>query len=108
MLAQRGADATVTLCHSRTIDLPSITRQADILVVAIGRPNFVTADMVCAGATVVDVGINRTDAGLVGDVDYQAVSEVAGAITPVPGGVGPLTRVMLLYNTLNAARQLNG
>ena len=106
MLAQRGVDATVTLCHSRTRDLPAITRLADILVVAIGRPNFITADMVRPGATVVDVGINRTDAGLVGDVDFAAVSQVAGRITPVPGGVGPLTRVMLLVNTLEAARRL--
>ena len=106
MLAQKGIDATVTLCHSRTTDLAAVTRQADILVVAIGRANFVTADMVRPGAAVVDVGINRTDEGLVGDVDYKAVSEVAGSITPVPGGVGPLTRVMLLVNTLNAARRL--
>jgi len=106
MLAQRGADATVTLCHSRTQDLPSITRLADILVVAIGRPNFITADMVKPGATVIDVGINRTDNGLVGDVDFDAVKEVAGHLTPVPGGVGPLTRVMLLVNTLTAARRL--
>jgi methylenetetrahydrofolate dehydrogenase (NADP+)/methenyltetrahydrofolate cyclohydrolase len=105
MLAQKGADATVTLCHSRTVDLPSVTRLADILVVAIGRPNFITADMVRPGATVVDVGINRVESGLVGDVDYEAVSKVAGAITPVPGGVGPLTRVMLLVNTLTAARR---
>ena len=106
MLAQRGLDATVTLCHSRTADLPAITRLADILVVAIGRPNFVTADMVKPGAAVVDVGINRTDEGLVGDVDFAGVSEVAGHITPVPGGVGPLTRVMLLVNTLAAAGHL--
>lgn len=106
MLAQRGADATVTICHSRTADLPAVTRLADILIVAIGRPNFVTADMVKPGAAVIDVGINRTDDGLVGDVDFDAVSEVAGHITPVPGGVGPLTRVMLLVNTLNAARRL--
>ncbi len=105
MLAQKGADATVTLCHSRTADLPSVTRLADILVVAIGKPNFITADMVRPGATVVDVGINRVESGLVGDVDYEPVSEVAGAITPVPGGVGPLTRVMLLVNTLTAARR---
>ncbi|QEG33233.1 bifunctional methylenetetrahydrofolate dehydrogenase/methenyltetrahydrofolate cyclohydrolase FolD [Bythopirellula goksoeyrii] len=104
MLAQKGADATVTICHSRTQDLPAVTLLADILVVAIGRPNFITADMVRPGAVVVDVGINRTDAGLVGDVDFDAVSKVAGHITPVPGGVGPLTRVMLLINTLNAAR----
>jgi methylenetetrahydrofolate dehydrogenase (NADP+) / methenyltetrahydrofolate cyclohydrolase len=105
MLAQKGADATVTICHSRTADLPSVTRLADILVVAIGKPNFVTADMVRPGTVVVDVGINRVESGLVGDVDYDAVSEVAGAITPVPGGVGPLTRVMLLVNTLTAARR---
>jgi methylenetetrahydrofolate dehydrogenase (NADP+)/methenyltetrahydrofolate cyclohydrolase len=104
MLVQRGTDATVTVCHSRTQDLPAITRLADILIVAIGRPRFVTADMVKPGATVIDVGINRTDEGLVGDVDYAAVREVAGAITPVPGGVGPLTVVMLLYNTLLAAQ----
>jgi methylenetetrahydrofolate dehydrogenase (NADP+)/methenyltetrahydrofolate cyclohydrolase len=105
MLAQKGVDATVTLCHSRTHDLPAVTRLADILVVAIGKANFVTAEMVRPGAVVVDVGINRTDAGLVGDVDYPAVSQIAGAITPVPGGVGPLTRVMLLVNTLTAARR---
>ena len=106
MLAQKGTDATVTVCHSRTADLPAIARQADVLVVAIGRANFVTADMVREGAIVVDVGINRTDDGLVGDVDYEGVSQVASHITPVPGGVGPLTRVMLLVNTLNAANRL--
>ncbi len=107
MLVQRGngGDATVTVCHSRTRDLPAVTRQADILVVAIGRPNFVTADMVKPGAIVIDVGINRTEEGLVGDVDYQQVAQVAGQITPVPGGVGPLTRTMLLVNTLKAARE---
>jgi len=106
MLAQHGADATVTICHSRTQDLPAVTRLADILVVAIGRPNFITANMVKPGATVIDVGINRTANGLVGDVDFEAVREVAGHLTPVPGGVGPLTRVMLLVNTLAAARRL--
>lgn len=106
MLAQKGLDATVTLCHSRTADLGAVTRQADVLIVAIGKPNFITADMVRPGAIVVDVGINRTAAGLVGDVDFEAVKAVAGAITPVPGGIGPLTRVMLLVNTLNAARHL--
>jgi methylenetetrahydrofolate dehydrogenase (NADP+)/methenyltetrahydrofolate cyclohydrolase len=108
MLAQRGAggDATVTLCHSRTPDLAAVTRQADVLVVAIGRAQFVTGEMVRPGATVIDVGINRTDSGLVGDVDFDSVAKVAGRITPVPGGVGPLTRVMLLVNTLAAARQL--
>ncbi len=107
MLMQRGpgGDATVTVCHSKTRDLREITRQADILIVAIGRPRFVTADMVRPGAVVVDVGVHRTDAGLVGDVDFPAVREVAGHITPVPGGVGPLTVTMLLVNTLTAARQ---
>jgi methylenetetrahydrofolate dehydrogenase (NADP+)/methenyltetrahydrofolate cyclohydrolase len=105
MLVQRGpgADATVTVCHSRTADLPSVTRQADILIVAIGRARFVTADMVRAGAVVVDVGMNRVEGKLCGDVDYAAVREVAGYITPVPGGVGPLTVTMLLLNTLKAA-----
>jgi methylenetetrahydrofolate dehydrogenase (NADP+) / methenyltetrahydrofolate cyclohydrolase len=99
-----GGDATVTVCHSRTADLRSITRQADILVVAIGRAKFVTADMVRPGATVIDVGMNRTDEGLFGDVDFEAVKEVAGWISPVPGGVGLLTVTMLLHNTLQAAR----
>ena len=105
MLVQRGAgaDATVTVCHSRTADLPAITRQADILIVAIGRARFITADMVRPGAVVVDVGMNRVDGKLAGDVDYAAVREVASYITPVPGGVGPLTVTMLLMNTLKAA-----
>jgi methylenetetrahydrofolate dehydrogenase (NADP+) / methenyltetrahydrofolate cyclohydrolase len=108
MLVQRspGADATVTVCHSRTANLPEVTRQADILVVAIGRPKFITAEMVRPGAVVVDVGINRTEHGLTGDVDFDAVKEVASHITPVPGGVGPLTVTMLLHNTLAAAREL--
>lgn len=108
LLSQKGpgGDATVTLCHSRTPDLPSVTGQADILIVAIGRAKFVTADMVKPGATVVDVGIQRTDEGLVGDVEFAGVREVAGAITPVPGGVGPLTVAMLLKNTLMAAQAL--
>jgi methylenetetrahydrofolate dehydrogenase (NADP+)/methenyltetrahydrofolate cyclohydrolase len=107
MLVQRGsgADATVTVCHSRTNDLASFTRQADILVAAVGRAKLITADMVKPGAVVIDVGMNRTDAGLVGDVDFDGVSQVAGMITPVPGGVGPLTVTMLLHNTLSAARQ---
>ncbi len=106
MLMQKGpgGDATVTVCHSRSRNLPSITRVADILIVAIGRANFVTADMVKPGAAVIDVGINRTEKGLVGDVDFGPVSQVAGCITPVPGGVGPLTISMLLHNTLLAAR----
>ncbi len=98
------ANATVTLCHSRTADLSALARQADILVAAIGRPRFVTADMVQPGAAVIDVGINRTDDGLVGDVDFEPVRQVAGHITPVPGGVGPLTVTMLLENTLTAAK----
>jgi methylenetetrahydrofolate dehydrogenase (NADP+)/methenyltetrahydrofolate cyclohydrolase len=107
MLSNRGVggDATVTLCHSKTEDLPEMTRQADLLIVAIGRPRFVTAEMVKRGAAVIDVGINRTADGLVGDVDFESVCEVASAITPVPGGVGPLTVAMLLRNTLFAARQ---
>jgi len=111
MLMQRGselgresANGTVTVCHSRTADLPGVCRQADILIAAIGVAKFVTADMVKPGAAVIDVGINRTDDGLVGDVDFDAVKEVAGHITPVPGGVGPLTIAMLLHNTLIAAR----
>ena len=97
------ANATVTICHSRTQNLADITRQADILVAAVGRANFVTADMVKAGAAVIDVGINRVDGKIVGDVDFDAVSGVAGYITPVPGGVGQLTIAMLLANTLDAA-----
>ena len=100
----RGGDATVTICHSRTPDLGAVTRAADILIVAIGQARRVTADMVKPGAVVVDVGINRTEAGLAGDVDFASVREVAGMITPVPGGVGPLTVTMLLANTLAAAR----
>ncbi|MCH7978237.1 MAG: bifunctional methylenetetrahydrofolate dehydrogenase/methenyltetrahydrofolate cyclohydrolase FolD [Acidobacteria bacterium] len=106
MLMQRasGANATVTVCHSRTRNLPEVIRQADILIVAIGRAKFVTANMVKPGATVIDVGMNRTEDGLVGDVDFEAVCEVASAITPVPGGVGPMTIAMLLCNTLTAAQ----
>jgi methylenetetrahydrofolate dehydrogenase (NADP+)/methenyltetrahydrofolate cyclohydrolase len=104
MLLQRGTDATVTVCHSRTSDVGQLTRLADILVVAIGRPRFVTAEMVKPGAAVIDVGMNRTPEGLVGDVDFEGVRDVAGMITPVPGGVGPLTVTMLLHNTLVAAR----
>ena len=110
LLLARGLDATVTVCHSRTRDLPAVTRTADILVAAIGRAAFVTADMVRPGATVIDVGINRVDDParergyrLTGDVDFEAVAAVAGAITPVPGGVGPMTIAMLLANTLKAA-----
>lgn len=97
--------ATVTICHSRTADLGAVTRQADVLVVAVGRPNFIRGEMVKPGAVVIDVGINRVDGALVGDVDFQSVSEVAGSITPVPGGVGPMTITMLLKNTLAAAQR---
>ena len=110
MLAQKSprGNATVTLCHTRTRDLPSHTRRADILVVAAGRPGTVTADMVKPGAAVIDVAVNRTEAGLVGDVDFEGAREVAGWITPVPGGVGPLTVAMLLVNTVTAAERLAG
>ena len=113
LLVQRlpGANATVTMCHTRTRDLASITRQADILIAAVGRPLFITADMVKEDAIVIDVGINQVEAPerksgyrLVGDVDFGPVSEKAAAISPVPGGVGPMTIAMLLHNTLKAAR----
>ena len=96
-------NCTVTLCHSRTRDLPALTRQADILVAAVGRPRLITADMVKPGAAVIDVGINRVEGKLCGDVDFDAVAEKAAYITPVPGGVGPMTVAMLLENTLEAA-----
>ena len=97
---------TVTICHSRTPDLASVTRQADILVAAVGRVNLITADMVKPGAVVLDVGMNRNDEGkLCGDVDFDGVKEVASHITPVPGGVGPMTITMLLVNTLEAAER---
>jgi methylenetetrahydrofolate dehydrogenase (NADP+) / methenyltetrahydrofolate cyclohydrolase len=99
-----AANATVTHCHSRTRDLAGVCREADVLIAAVGSPRLVTADMVRDGAVVIDVGTNRTDEGLVGDVDFDGVSEKARAITPVPGGVGPMTRAMLLANTLQAAR----
>ena len=104
MLLQQNA--TVTICHSATADLGAITRQADVLVAAVGRRKLVTADMVKPGAVVIDVGMNRGDDGkLAGDVDFDGVKEVAGWITPVPGGVGPMTRAMLLVNTLEAAER---
>jgi methylenetetrahydrofolate dehydrogenase (NADP+) / methenyltetrahydrofolate cyclohydrolase len=99
-----AANATVTQCHSHTRDLAVVCREADVLIAAAGSPGLVTAEMVRPGATVIDVGTNRTESGLVGDVDFDAVKEVAAAITPVPGGVGPMTRAMLLVNTLQAAR----
>lgn len=108
-----GGDATVTVCHSRTKDLPAVCRSADILIAAIGKPEFVTGDMVKPGAVVIDVGINRVDDPslpkgyrLTGDVNFAQAKEVASAITPVPGGVGPMTIAMLLQNTLQAYRQL--
>jgi len=113
MLLQKakGANATVTVCHSRTKDLPAVTRQADILIAAIGVPEFVTADMVKEGVVVIDVGVNRIEDAskpkgtrLVGDVKFDEVSEKAAAITPVPGGVGPMTITMLLYNTVQSAK----
>ena len=97
-------NATVTICHSRTVDLPGITRQADVLVSAVGRAKFVTADMVKPGAVVIDVGMNRDENGkLCGDADYDAVCQIASKITPIPGGVGPMTIAMLLRNTITAA-----
>ena len=98
-------NCTVTLCHSRTVDLAAHTRQADILVAAVGKPRFVTADMVKPGAAVVDVGINRVDGKVVGDVDFEAVEKVAGYISPVPGGVGKMTICMLMENTIEAAER---
>jgi methylenetetrahydrofolate dehydrogenase (NADP+) / methenyltetrahydrofolate cyclohydrolase len=98
-----GENATVTVCHSRTRDLAAVCSRADVLIAAVGSPRLIGAGMVKPGATVIDVGINRTDDGLVGDVDFEAASEVAGSITPVPGGVGPMTIAMLLSNTLIAA-----
>jgi methylenetetrahydrofolate dehydrogenase (NADP+)/methenyltetrahydrofolate cyclohydrolase len=114
LLARKAehANATVTICHSRTRDIGAITRTADILVAAIGVPRFVTADMVAEGAVVIDVGVNRVEDAaakrgyrLVGDVDFDTVAERAGAITPVPGGVGPMTRAMLLFNTVESAER---
>jgi methylenetetrahydrofolate dehydrogenase (NADP+)/methenyltetrahydrofolate cyclohydrolase len=105
LLSVKGVDCTVIQTHSRTPDLPGVAHEADILIVAIGRANFVTADFVKPGATIIDVGINRTDDGLVGDVDYDGVFDIAGAITPVPGGVGPMTIASLLENTVTAAER---
>ena len=108
MLMQKaaGADATVTVCHSRSHNLRTLTRQADILIVAIGKARFLTGDMIQTGVTIVDVGMNRlADGKLVGDVDFASVAPLADAITPVPGGVGPMTITMLLHNTLRAAQR---
>tara|TARA_B100001996_G_scaffold253128_1_gene196497 strand:- start:649 stop:1539 length:891 start_codon:yes stop_codon:yes gene_type:complete len=115
LLSSKGWDATVTVCHSRTANLAEVTSQADIMVAAIGIPEFVKADMVKPGAVVIDVGINRVDdpskasgSRMVGDVAFKQVEEKASFITPVPGGVGPMTIAMLMANTVNAARWLNG
>lgn len=115
LLLRKGLDATVTVCHSRTRDLATVTREADILIAAIGSANFITKDMIKEGAAVIDVGVNRVyDASrergyrLVGDVDFEAASRIASWITPVPGGVGPMTIAMLLRNTLEAARMRAG
>lgn len=115
LLSLKGWDATVTVCHSRTENIKGICKQADILVAAIGRAKFVTADFVKKGAILVDVGMNRIDdpthpkgSRLVGDIDYEGIKEIAEAATPVPGGVGVMTRSMLMFNTINAARLQNG
>jgi methylenetetrahydrofolate dehydrogenase (NADP+)/methenyltetrahydrofolate cyclohydrolase len=117
MLIQKSptGNATVTVCHTRTKDLPAHTLRADILVAAAGRPNTITADMVKEGVVVIDVGVNRVEDAtrkrgyrLVGDVDFEAVKEKASMITPVPGGVGPMTITMLLYNTVESAKRAHG
>jgi methylenetetrahydrofolate dehydrogenase (NADP+) / methenyltetrahydrofolate cyclohydrolase len=99
-----AANATVTICHSRTRDLAAVCRRGDVLIAAAGKPGLVTGEMVKPGATVIDVGTTRTESGVAGDVDFASAVEVAGAITPVPGGVGPMTVAMLLQNTLQAAQ----
>jgi methylenetetrahydrofolate dehydrogenase (NADP+) / methenyltetrahydrofolate cyclohydrolase len=104
LLARKGIDATVTLAHSRTADMASVVGEADIVVGAAGQARMITADMVKPGAAVIDVGVSRTEAGIVGDVDFDAVSEVAAFITPMPGGTGPMTIACLMENTLSAAR----
>lgn len=106
LLGRKGCDATVTLAHSRTTDLAGVCREADIIVAAAGMARLVTADFVKPGAAVVDVGVSRSESGIVGDVDFAAVQEIAGAITPMPGGTGPMTIASLMENTLDAARLL--
>jgi methylenetetrahydrofolate dehydrogenase (NADP+)/methenyltetrahydrofolate cyclohydrolase len=105
---RKGGNATVTVCHTGTKDLASHTKKADILIVAVGRPKTITAEMVKEGVVVIDVGVNRLPTGLVGDVDFEAVKEKAKAITPVPGGVGPMTITMLMYNTVQSAKMQAG
>jgi len=107
LLARKGVDATVTMAHSRTADMAAVVREADIVVGAAGQARMITADMVKPGATVIDVGVSRTEDGIVGDVDYEPVSDVAGWVTPMPGGTGPMTIACLMENTLTAA-QLQG
>ena len=104
LLARKGVDATVTLAHSRTVDLAGVCREADIIVAAAGQARMITAAHVKPGAAVIDVGVSRTESGIVGDVDFEPVSQIAGAITPMPGGTGPMTIACLLQNTLDAAR----
>jgi methylenetetrahydrofolate dehydrogenase (NADP+) / methenyltetrahydrofolate cyclohydrolase len=104
LLARKGVDATVTMAHSRTPDMAAVVRESDIVVAAAGQARMITADMVAPGATVIDVGVSRTEAGIVGDVDYDAVRDVAGHITPMPGGTGPMTIASLMENTVTAAR----
>jgi len=108
LLARKGIDATVTVAHSRTRDLAAVCREADVIVAAVGVPEMVRGDWVKPGATVIDVGMNRLDDRLCGDVAYDEVAEVAGAITPVPGGVGPMTIAFLLANTLQSAERRMG
>ena len=108
LLQKRGGNATVTICHTGTKDMASHTRRADILIVAVGKPKMITADMVKEGVVVIDVGVNRLETGLVGDVDFEKVKEKAKAITPVPGGVGPMTITMLMYNTVQAVKMQLG
>ena len=108
LLQKNGGNATVTICHTGTKDIPSHTRRADILIVAVGKPKAITADMVKEGVVVIDVGVNRHETGLVGDVDFDSVKEKARAITPVPGGVGPMTIVMLMKNTVQSAKMHAG
>jgi methylenetetrahydrofolate dehydrogenase (NADP+)/methenyltetrahydrofolate cyclohydrolase len=105
---KKGGNATVTVCHTGTKDIAAHTKQADILIVAAGKPKTITADMVKEGVVVIDVGVNRLPTGLVGDVDFETVKEKAKAITPVPGGVGPMTIAMLMYNTVHAAKMQSG
>jgi methylenetetrahydrofolate dehydrogenase (NADP+)/methenyltetrahydrofolate cyclohydrolase len=105
---RKGGNATVTVCHTGTKDIAAHTRKADILIVAVGKPKTITADMVKEGVVVIDVGVNRLETGLVGDVDFETVKEKAKAITPVPGGVGPMTITMLMYNTVQAAKMQAG